>query len=217
MRELGGQTIMLGRTDTQLGRGETIADTARVLSPLRRHHHDAHHRRGETPRDGQVRHRAGDQRPHRQDPSLPADGRRDDLRGASRPHPGQGGRLVGRRQQHGDVVDPCRRAVRLRAAHRLPARADAAGRRASQWAEKSKGRITIGHDPETHRAQRRLRRHRHLGVDGRRGSAEPERRATTQPAARLPGRQAADEGRPSRTPSSCTACRPIAARKSPPT
>jgi len=26
------QTIMLGRTDTQLGRGETIADTARVLS-----------------------------------------------------------------------------------------------------------------------------------------------------------------------------------------
>ncbi|OFW96892.1 MAG: ornithine carbamoyltransferase [Alphaproteobacteria bacterium RIFCSPHIGHO2_12_FULL_66_14] len=32
MRELGGETIMLGRTDTQLGRGETIADTARVLS-----------------------------------------------------------------------------------------------------------------------------------------------------------------------------------------
>src|SRR5215217_6454478 len=32
MRELGGQTIMLGRGDTQLGRGETIADTARVLS-----------------------------------------------------------------------------------------------------------------------------------------------------------------------------------------
>jgi len=32
MRELGGQTIMLGRTDTQLGRGETIADTARVLA-----------------------------------------------------------------------------------------------------------------------------------------------------------------------------------------
>ncbi|HTE37930.1 MAG TPA: ornithine carbamoyltransferase, partial [Reyranella sp.] len=32
MRELGGETIMLGRTDTQLGRGESIADTARVLS-----------------------------------------------------------------------------------------------------------------------------------------------------------------------------------------
>ncbi len=32
MRDLGGRTVMLGTTDTQLGRGETIADTARVLS-----------------------------------------------------------------------------------------------------------------------------------------------------------------------------------------
>ena len=32
MRQLGGQTIILGTQDSQLGRGETIADTARVLS-----------------------------------------------------------------------------------------------------------------------------------------------------------------------------------------
>ena len=32
MRELGGQTIMLTGSEMQLGRGETIADTARVLS-----------------------------------------------------------------------------------------------------------------------------------------------------------------------------------------
>ena len=32
MRELGGEVVMLGTNDTQLGRGETIADTARVLS-----------------------------------------------------------------------------------------------------------------------------------------------------------------------------------------
>ncbi len=31
MRQLGGDVIVLGRNDTQLGRGETIADTARVL------------------------------------------------------------------------------------------------------------------------------------------------------------------------------------------
>ncbi len=32
MRQLGGQTLFLGESDSQLGRGETIADTARVLS-----------------------------------------------------------------------------------------------------------------------------------------------------------------------------------------
>ena len=32
MRELGGDTIILGTQDSQLGRGETVADTARVLS-----------------------------------------------------------------------------------------------------------------------------------------------------------------------------------------
>src|SRR4029077_5905665 len=32
MRELGGDTIMLTGAEMQLGRGETIADTARVLS-----------------------------------------------------------------------------------------------------------------------------------------------------------------------------------------
>ena len=32
MRELGGETIMLSGAEMQLGRGETIADTARVLS-----------------------------------------------------------------------------------------------------------------------------------------------------------------------------------------
>ena len=32
MRQLGGQTIALNHTDTQLGRGEPISDTAKVLS-----------------------------------------------------------------------------------------------------------------------------------------------------------------------------------------
>ena len=32
MRQLGGDTIILSTADSQLGRGETVADTARVLS-----------------------------------------------------------------------------------------------------------------------------------------------------------------------------------------
>ena len=32
MRQLGGESIVLNQTDLQLGRGESIADTARVLS-----------------------------------------------------------------------------------------------------------------------------------------------------------------------------------------
>ena len=32
MRQLGGRVIVLGESDSQLGRGETVADTARVLS-----------------------------------------------------------------------------------------------------------------------------------------------------------------------------------------
>lgn len=32
MRQLGGEVVTLGQTESQLGRGETIADTARVLS-----------------------------------------------------------------------------------------------------------------------------------------------------------------------------------------
>ena len=32
MRQLGGDTIIIGTADSQLGRGETVADTARVLS-----------------------------------------------------------------------------------------------------------------------------------------------------------------------------------------
>ncbi len=120
MRQLGGDVIVLERESSQLGRGETVADTARVLS----RYVDAIMLR--TTREKKLLelaracHRAGDQRPDRPHPSLPADGRRDDLRGASRADRRARSCLERRRQQHGDVVDPCRRAVRLRAAARLP-------------------------------------------------------------------------------------------------
>ena len=71
MRQLGGDAIMLTGQEMQLGRGETIADTARVLSRyvdaimIRTLDHD------DADRARALRHRAGDQRPHPALASLP--------------------------------------------------------------------------------------------------------------------------------------------------
>ena len=118
MRQLGGDAIMLTGQEMQLGRGETIADTARVLSRyvdaimIRTLDHDA---RG---RACAARHRAGDQRPDPALASLPGDGRRHDLRGASRPDPRQDRGLDRRRQQRAGLLDARRRALRVPAAGR---------------------------------------------------------------------------------------------------
>ncbi len=117
MRELGGETIMLTGDEMQLGRGETIADTARVLS----RYVDAimirildHEDLRELAR---LRHRAGHQRPDQALASLPDHGRRADLRGASRPDQGRApspGR--GDAQQRAGELGSCRRALRFLAA-----------------------------------------------------------------------------------------------------
>ena len=82
MRQLGGETLFLSGTEMQLGRAETIGDTARVLSRyvdaimIRTTDH--------TPAAGACRtcDRAGDQRPDGRDASLPDHGGYHDLRGA---------------------------------------------------------------------------------------------------------------------------------------
>ncbi len=113
MRQLGGDVIVLSGKETQLGRGETIADTARVLS----RYVDAIMLRTdkcvEAARTGGIRHGAGDQRPDRGVASLPADGRCADVRGASRPDRRPGGGVVRRRQQRRAKLDRGGGAVRL--------------------------------------------------------------------------------------------------------
>jgi ornithine carbamoyltransferase len=114
VRQMGGQTMVLSGSEMQLGHGETIADTARVLSRyvdlimIRTFEEDVLLELAEYATVPVIN---GLTEPH---PSLPDHGRRDDLRGTSRPHRGQEGRLVRRRQQRLRQLRPCRRSVRLR-------------------------------------------------------------------------------------------------------
>ena len=114
VRQLGGETLVLSGGEMQLGHGETIADTARVLS----RYVDLIMIRTFDPavlqRAGRVLLGAGDQRADRRQPSLPDHGRRDDLRGAPRADRGGAGGLVGGRQQRLRLVPARGGTVRLR-------------------------------------------------------------------------------------------------------
>ena len=62
IRQLGGHAIVLTGQEMQLGRGETIADTARVFVALRRCHRDPHSRTRHVAGARAARDRSGDQR-----------------------------------------------------------------------------------------------------------------------------------------------------------
>ena len=84
--ELGGTPVMIDGNAAQLGRGETIDDTARVLS----RYVDAivwrTSDRGAHPGDGRRRDGAGGQRADRRVPPVPGPRRPADDRRAPRPH-----------------------------------------------------------------------------------------------------------------------------------
>ena len=126
MRQLGGQSIMLNHTDLQLGRGESIADTARVLSRyldiimIRAHAHATLLSLAEYATVPVVNGLT--------DISHPCQVMADIMTFDWSDQGAHGG-LDRRWQQRGGLLDACRRAVRLLASHRLPGRAQAAGRR----------------------------------------------------------------------------------------
>ena len=170
MRELGGQTIMLGRTDTQLGRGETIADTARVLSryvDIIMMRTTVEEKLLEMAKYATVPVINGlTDKTH--PCQLMADvmtyeEHRGSIQGKSVAWSGDGNNMA-TSWIHAAVQFDFE--LRIACPTELTPPADVV-----QWAEKSKGRIS--HRPRSREAGegRRLRRHRHLGVDGRRGSA----------------------------------------------
>ena len=80
MHQLGGHALVLPMADIQLSRGESVADTARVLSRyldgivIRTYDHG-------TSRNGRRSHDAGDQRSYRPQPPVPGLVRSDDDQG----------------------------------------------------------------------------------------------------------------------------------------
>ncbi len=123
MRQLGGETLFLSGSEMQLGRAETIADTARVLS----RYVDAimirtteHARLLEMAEARPCRSSTLDRR----HASLPDHGRSPHLRGASRAGEGPDLRLDRRRQQRPQFADRGGGRLRLLAAHRHPEGSD---------------------------------------------------------------------------------------------
>ena len=210
MRQLGGETIMLTGAEMQLGRGETMADTARVLSRyvdaimIRILDHDMLKELAEYATvpviNGLTR------RSH----PCQIDGRPPHLRGASRAGSRAQDRLVRRRQQRARLAGARLVALRLHARRRLAAGASAAGRATRMGEEERRGRA-FPDRPGGGGRRRRRRHHRHLGLHGRRRA-----RAPPQSSEALPGERRASWKKPSPTPYSCIACPPIAARRSPP-
>ncbi len=208
MRQLGGTTIMMSGNDMQLAREETIADTARVLSRyvdaimIRLLDHEMVQELAANATipviNGLTRHL----------PSLSGDGRCHDLRGASRPHRRRHRGVAGRRQQCADQLGPCRRPAWASAQRRLAQGIVGATDAVRDWAKGARRRCPFRRASRNRRGQRRLRRHRHLGVDGRR-----RRHQAPQSAQGLSGQRRADGQGRRRTRSSCTACPPTAARK----
>ena len=210
MRQLGGETIMLTGTEMQLGRSETIADTAKVLSRyvdaimIRTTAHERLLELAEHATVPVINGLTDDTHPCQ----IMADIMTfEEHRG---PVAGKTIRLDRRRQQCAALAARGLGALRLQAAT-SPCR-----KAASRTASMSTGRKANGGDvsvmrsPEEAVDRRRLRRHRLLGLDG---PGAPRPRPQRLPA--LSGQCRADGARPSRTRCSCTACRPIAARKSP--
>ena len=163
--QLGGHALFLSSRDVQIGRGEPIPDTARVLSRyvdgimIRTFAHS------DVEQLAQHSRVPGDQRAHGSPPSVPGARRHPHRSPATRNVRGEEGRVDRRRQQHGELVDQRRVPARIRA-RRLHARRATIPDPAILARAQREANVTFVRDPNEAAARRARREHRRLGVDG---------------------------------------------------
>ena len=209
MRQLGGESIMLTGAEMQLGRGETIADTARVLSRyvdaimIRILNHDAllelAHYATVPVINGLTRR------------SHPCQVMADLMTFEEHRGSIEGKTVAWTGDDNNVLASWAHAAERFKFQLNVATPPELSPNKAMRdWIKATAAPIMLGDGSGSRRARRRLRRHRHLGVDGRQG-----RRAPPQRAEALSGQRPADVAAPSPMRCSCTACPPIAARRSP--
>ena len=209
VRQMGGETLVLSGAELQLGHGETIADTARVLSRyvdlimIRTFEETTLIELAENASVPVINGLTNASHPCQiMADVLTYEERRGPIAGRKVVWCGDGNNVCAS-FLHGagqfgydltfsgpETLDPDPRAV-----------AFARGRGA---------RVEIDRDPGRAVGGRRPRDRRHLDLDARRPVGA---RAAAQPAAPLSGQRGADGPRRSPMRCSCTACRPIAARR----
>ncbi len=176
MRQLGGEPIMLTGAEMQLGRGETIADTARVLSRyvdaimIRILNHEALLELAEYATvpviNGLTRR------------SHPCQVMADLMTYEEHRGPIEGRTVAWTGDDNNVLASWAHAAERFKFQLNVATPPELAPKKAMRDCIKATGApIVLGTDPEAAVQRRRLRRHRHLGVDGRQGRRAPPQRA----------------------------------------
>ena len=165
MRQLGGQTIALNHTDLQVGRGEPISDTAKVLSRyvdaimIRANKHETLIELAEHATVPVINGLT--------DRTHPCQIVADIMTFEERKGPIKGRRWPGVGDGNNVAASWIQAAARSASSWRSPARRSSTRERAVlDWAKREGGDIELTDDPGGGRRRRRLRRHRHLGVHG---------------------------------------------------
>ncbi len=208
MRQLGGQSIALNHTDLQIGRGEPISDTAKVLSRyvdaimMRANKHETLTELAEHATVPVINGLT--------DRTHPCQIVADIMTFEERLGPIKGRKMAWSGDGNNVAASWIQAAARLgfKLSLACPPQLNPE-RSVLDWAKTQRRRHRADRRSRRGGGGRRLRRHRHLGVDGPAGGdAAPQAAAGA-----LCGRCQADAQGRARARSSCTACRPTAATR----